>query len=375
MFLHSAVVVTLMLFFMQPLLAEPKVSVSSEELLIYDSQRDGCTKDDISDAPMRAVRLADGAILGSAAWATNRLLRGKDFLSLRKQCAQALQSTRNPEPMAFDDWTWLMSFWSDNGKTIHALAHEEFQGHRFPGECESGKQMLCTYHAVTTFRSDDEGSSFRRVGKIPIAASRARYNRAANRMTGFRHPSNIILREGFYYTIIEATPEAEQKGGNCLFRTPDIADPTAWTYLTKNGWQPSSYNPYQSDSPPTPCEVISHLNGITWSLLRREATDEFVALLTVKSSQPDRVDLALATSKDLVNWSRPTPFHTIVAAWNNVCSEPYRYNYPSIIDPASPSRNFETIGKTALLFMSRIHMTKCSQTMWRDAVAYKISID
>jgi hypothetical protein len=351
------------------------VSVVGSETVIYDSERDGCTKDDISDAPMRAVRLSNGDLLASGAWATNRLLRGKDFYSLKKQCSQATISARNPNPEAFNDWTWLMSFWTDNGSTIHALAHEEYQGHRYPGKCESGKQMLCTYQAVNAFRSDDEGRTFSRVGKWPIAASRGRYDSAANRMTGFRHPSNIVRYEGFYYAIIETTAEQEQQGGNCLFRTADITDPDAWTYLTKSGWHSSSFNPYDDTVAPPPCDRLSRLSGIVWSVLRRNADGQFIALITTRSKQPNRVDLALSSSLDLKTWTDPVSFYTIVAAWNADCGQPYRYNYPSLIDPSSSSKSFETISSEGMLFMSRIQMKGCSQTMHRDAVAYPLHIE
>jgi hypothetical protein len=204
---------------------------------------------------------------------------------------------------------------------------------------------------------------------------RARYDFAANKMTGFRHPSNIFAHEGFLYTIIGATSEGEQKSGNCLFRTSNIADAGSWTYLTDTGWSPSSYNPYDDLPAPPSCEPLAKLGGIVWSVVKRETSGDFLALSTIAAKQPNKVDLAISVSKDLKKWTTPVPFYSIVAAWNSDCSTPYRYNYPSIVDPHSSSANFDTVAGSGILFMSRIQMSACSQTMRRDAIGREFRLE
>jgi hypothetical protein len=48
--------------------------------------------------------------------------------------------------------------------------------------------------------------------------------------------------------------------------------------------------------------------------------------------------------------------------------------FPSVIDPGSTSRNFETVGKTAYLYYTQFHYTNCQQTLDRDLVRVPIAI-
>ena len=56
------------------------------------------------------------------------------------------------------------------------------------------------------------------------------------------------------------------------------------------------------------------------------------------------------------------------------CGGPDPIAYPSVIDHASQSRNFETTGARAYLYNSVAHYTNCQQTLDRDLVRVPISI-
>lgn len=342
------------------------------EKLIFDSQAQGCVENDIVDAPLHAVRMSSGEVFASAGWVANLPFRGRSLTELKKDCTSAYVSKRNSDAAAFDDWTWLVSFWTPNGRTIFSLAHMEFQANRFR-QCNFNNQLRCTYAAVIPYRSDNAGRSFYRMASRPIAAARVPFRRDQDATVGFRHPTNILRNGQYYYAMLEARAAVDQKAGACLFRTPDIAKPEEWEYLTDNGWQKSSFSAYARSSTPPPCKPLSRLSGIVWSLLRYKPTGQFLALVSIASKQPDRVDLALSTSSDLINWSEPRRFTTIIAAWNQECSK-FKYNYPSILDDKSESANFDVVGETALLFMSRMSIEQCRGTMTRDLVVRTISL-
>ncbi len=46
--------------------------------------------------------------------------------------------------------------------------------------------------------------------------------------------------------------------------------------------------------------------------------------------------------------------------------------YPSILDPTSGSRNFETSGRRPYLYFTRMHYRACQQTSDRDLVRVQI---
>ena len=81
-----------------------------------------------------------------------------------------------------------------------------------------------------------------------------------------------------------------------------------------------------------------------------------------------------ATSSDLVRWSEPVQVLAAQGerAWR--CGEPPPLAYPSLIDPASGSANFETVGATAMLFLTRFNPHGCRTSMDRDLIRVPVAI-
>ncbi len=75
-----------------------------------------------------------------------------------------------------------------------------------------------------------------------------------------------------------------------------------------------------------------------------------------------------------MRWS---PLQTLVVhptMWSKNCADRTRYAYGSIADPASHSRNFETTGDEAFLFMTKMRVTDCKVGPDRDLVRIKVRI-
>ena len=58
--------------------------------------------------------------------------------------------------------------------------------------------------------------------------------------------------------------------------------------------------------------------------------------------------------------------------WSKNCSDRLRYGYGALADPASRSRNFETTGDEAYLFMTRMKVADCKLGPDRDLVRLKV---
>jgi hypothetical protein len=77
-------------------------------------------------------------------------------------------------------------------------------------------------------------------------------------------------------------------------------------------------------------------------------------------------------SDDLIHW---TPRELIVEVESRQtyrCGDPYPVAYPSVLDPDSTSRNFETTGKRAYLYFTRFNYESCKETSDRDLVRIPI---
>jgi len=74
------------------------------------------------------------------------------------------QGAHSDDPSRYDDRQWLTSFTTADGRQIHALVHNEFQGNRRKEVCPSGRYLSCWYNAITyaqSGQSDDGGYSFK----------------------------------------------------------------------------------------------------------------------------------------------------------------------------------------------------------------------
>jgi hypothetical protein len=48
---------------------------------------------------------------------------------------------------------------------------------------------------------------------------------------------------------------------------------------------------------------------------------------------------------------------------------------PALLDPASTDRNFETVGATAMVFMTRLNLNGCRHSLDRDLVGLPATIE
>ena len=166
---------------------------------IFDWKGSRCADDDIPDTPLRAVRIAPTSVVAFSTHFDNRRFLGKNLGSIVRDCAVVFAGEGSPNPEDYSDRVWIASTWSDGGRTIFALGHDEYQAHRHPGRCRFSTYMQCWYNAIVLLRSDDAGLKFSRIGERPVASIPVRQDVDQGHNRGFFEPTNIVKRGDAYF--------------------------------------------------------------------------------------------------------------------------------------------------------------------------------
>lgn len=358
------------------------VRADGPERLLFDHERDACEVWDVPDAPARAYRDADGKVHLFQTHFHNRALVGDDFASLKHSCNIVFQGAESSDAAQYSDRSWITSTYTFDGRTVYGLVHNEFQANRWPELCPSREYMKCWYNSVTSIVSTDGGATFRYneprlVAAIPFTAKAAQGHHA-----GFFIPSNIVHRDGYYYFLSSVAAPAPQASGNCLFRTRDITDNKSWRMWRKGAFETRVADPYVETVDPADhlCDPVGGaalrwpVNGVVF----HEPSHTWIAIMLGRTPDAEGNEITgfhYATSPDLVNWSGPWPVQGGPTSNKRDCSSGRTFAYPSLIDPESRSRNFETVGSRAELYFSSLELQKCRMTTRRDLRSLPVRID
>lgn len=364
--------------------AETRLAITpvSGPLVLFDPKRDGCDGNDVPDAPFRAYRDAAGGIVAFGLHYENRRLMGPRLDALKIDCKVAFRGTRNSNPKAYDDRSWITATWTEDGKTVHALAHHEFQAHAHRGRCSFPEYMKCWWNSVLNITSHDSGARFAKAAVPVMAASPQPSEVGQGRHRGFFNPSNILARGAHHYVLIGTTGWEGQPSGVCLFRSGNLADPAAWRAFDGVGFEARFPDPY-SDKPPKQraCVPVAPFPAPVGSITRHGGTGLFVAVYQAAAGMPDgrggtytQSGFYSATSVNLIDWSPPSLLMATKSLYDNACGESVLRSYPVLIDPVSPSRNFAETGDSALLLYSQMRIEGCSHTHDRKLIAQKLRI-
>ena len=360
---------------------EPNISVRlrPDETVTFRWTTDRCSDNDIPDAPARAFRDLDGAVRLLATHYDNRVFTMVNGALKHVDCRGVLDSPGDPDPAHYRDRRWITATWTDDGRTVHALVHHEFQGQRHPGACAFAEYTKCWYNTITYARSDDGGGTFTQSDPpVVVAAAPFRQDVGQGRPRGFFNPTNIIKRDGFWYVLINTTGWEGQPAGMCLFRTSDISRPELWTAWDGEGFASRFADPYLASALPEKairCQPVA--KNAFGSVQHIEGGELNIAVFLRESSGSGqrRWALAYSLSKDLITWSQPIDVAPLVYLGSRDCEDKARYGYPSLLDLAGTSRNFDTIGPMAQLYLTRFNVRGCVNSLDRDLVRYQVDID
>lgn len=367
----------------------PALSVTpdGEEAVVFSRTRDGCGRFDTPDAPARAVRTGSGVALFATHF-DNRALRGPSLRALRPDCVITFAGAENPDPAAFSDRSWIAALWTHDGRVVHALVHNEHQGHRHPGQCPTRRYRDCWFNALTAAVSDDGGFSFRAATPGPALVAALPYTAAEmqGRPAGYYNPTGIVAHGNALYFMAFASGREAQRHGNCLFRTEMISDPSAWRGFDGAAFSVRFANPYAPDAPRGEerarrvCAPVGagRLQWPVTALVRHAPSGLFVAVMQGGPHRPEhaapRPGVYVATSPDLIAWSAPEFVMAGIGHGRFRCGDPAPIAYPSLLDPDSDDPSFATVGDRPWLLFTRFNVPDCRITGNRDLVRIPVAI-
>lgn len=356
-----------------------ELAPGATEETVFDWSKERCEEWHIPDAPLRAFRDDKGEVVAFASHYKNRALVGPDLAHIATRCSISFQAKNSPDASEFSDMSWIAATWTPNGRDVFALMHDEYHADRHPGACRFKDGMSCWYNVVTAARSRDGGKRFTSDEPPTLVAAPAfKQEVGQGRHRGFFNPSNIVEKDGAWYALIATTGGEGQKGGTCLYRNTDIEDPHGWRAFDGKDFTVRAVDPYREDTAQAkPCQPLKVLPTVVGSVTRHEASGLWLAIFHLGPDPNQGITggrVAYNWSKDLMNWS---PLQTLLVhptMWSKNCGDQERYSYGAVVDPASPSRNFETTGDEPFLFMTKMHVADCKLGPQRDLVRIKIRI-
>jgi hypothetical protein len=354
----------------------PPTSVSAVQLAPTGSPKpafkwEKCSPYDVPDAGLRAFRVDASSMVAFASDFETRRMVGRALTGLRKECEVSLDSAQDADPATYNDKTWVAATWTDDGINVMAIGHEEYHAESHPGRCAGTTPRQCRYATLIFLISHDSGRHFERWPGPPLAAVPMRQDGDWGRDSGFAQPSNIFAHGEFKYVFVRSMGGGAQPPATCLMRSPTPLDPRSWTIYDGRSFRPALFDPYRDPvDQRVNCAQIPGLNGMVWSVLTHQSSGALVALLSIIDPSTKKARLAITTSSEPVAWAPPTLIDLdLHLAFNgSFCSVKNTYTYPSLLDPSSPSRNFDTTGNEPLMAFTRIDIKGCRMTLDRDLI-------
>ncbi len=360
-----------------PAFADPALTTVGKTQTVYDWTHDRCSDDDIPDLGARAFRDASGKVQLIAAHVVDRRFVGTSLDTIKQKCQIVLTSPHDADPARFDDNEWLAAPYTTDGKTIYSLVHEEYHGHEHPGQCPQHSYFPCWYNSITLAVSTNSGASYHLVGSPPhqlVATLPHKYEAGAG-PSGVFEPSNIVKGPGGYlYAFVRIDEYKSDAQRICLIRTNHIADPGSWrAWDGSGGFTVAFVDPYHPPAGPVQdCAAVDpyDLGVIGASITFNKYLNEYVAVgtTTVHIGDEDVWGVGYSFSTDLVNWSPRKLLFAAELPWTYQPGDANVYLYPSLIDPNSTSRTFDTTGRTAYLYLTRFNTKSGGMTLDRDLV-------
>jgi hypothetical protein len=359
------------------------VAVVGPQETVFKWSRQACEPRDIPDEPARAIRLANGQVRLYASHYISRTMVGSSLNTVKQDCRVALRSTLSARPQEFADREWIASPYTFDGRTVYALIHDEYHGWQHAnGGCLGKDTRACLYNAITLVRSDDSGQTFTHAAPPPanlVAALPYPY-KAGEGTYGVFNPSNIVKKDGYYYSLVVVQPYRAQKGGTCLLRTRNLADVRSWRAWDGEGFDIGFANPYDARAVAAGnhlCEPVSpEIGTMTSSLTFNTYFGKYLLVGTGSAYDASKrrtvYGFYYSVSDDLINWNRPKLIREEELPWTYRCGNADPVLYPSVLDPESKSRNFETTGQRVYLYFTRFHYSACQETLNRDLVRIPI---
>jgi hypothetical protein len=359
----------------------PVLKIVGEEEIVFDWSKDRCEAADIPDLPARAFRDDQGNVQLIASHYVSRRFIGSDLNTVKRDCKAIMRSASREDPSLFAYHEWLAAPYTDDGKTIYALVHNEYYGSKAYIPCSPAfaGDPACWYNAITLAVSDDSGASYHPAAEPPdhlIASSLSPYEANAGPY-GFFEPSNIIKgKDGYYYAFLrEHFPHGGNQASICIMRTDDLSDASSWRAWDGENFTISFVNPYkhaEEASSAQECASIplDNLGIMSSSVTFNTYLNRYVMVgdTAIHISGREVWGILYSFSDDLIHWQPRKLLAEVELPWTYQPGDADYYHYPSLLDPDSPSRNFDVTGKHAYLYLTHFNKNSSTDPLNRDLV-------
>jgi len=358
------------------------ISLGPEEV-VFDWTTQKCAQDDIPDSPARAFRDINGNVQLIASHYTNRRFVGSSLNTINNTCPIIMSSSLNSDPAQYNDHEWITAPYTFDGQIVYTLVHNEYHGHLYTSSCPN--YQSCWYNSITFATSTNAGVTYTQTAAPNhlVASIPWQYANNANSGApyGYFAPSNIIKKDGYYYSFLQVEPYQNfQTWGSCPMRTQNLADPTSWRFWDGTGFNNVPVNPYlTSVTNPSNhiCQPVSQMNLLKFSnsLTYNNYLGKYIMVgVWENPSNPTQGGFYFSLSTDLINWGAPQFLMSAVLPWmpaGQYAGGQY-YVYPSLLEETS-SRNFEVTGQTPYLYYTRKNANPTEPTYDRDLVRRQVT--
>ena len=361
--------------------------ISGPEEVVFDWTTDSCEPENIPDIAARAFRDAGGQVQLTIGHYVGYRMIGPDLDHLEIDCGAPISmSDYDPDPAMFNDAEWIGALYTPDGETIYAIVHNEYRGHMHgaerSGQCPSGDYLTCLDTSLTMMISTDGGASYHDIVDVPnhLIATLPYTFDDQGVPSGLRQPSIIKAQDGYFYIFANISDYPTEEQWACLMRTDNLDDPSSWRYWDGKGFNGQFINPYTNSidentptcvRPPDFDLGAGLVEGITYNTV----LERYVAVgVSFNPYAPEPTwGVYYSTSADLLDWSRRRLLIEVpnIASVNNPDTD-MMYAYPTLIDPDSPSINFDTTDDQAYLYMTLAH--NGGGSLDRDLVRYPIKL-
>ncbi len=325
---------------------------------------DSCSAVNIPDAPVRAYRDSSGQINLTIPHYVNYRLKGNSFSTLTPDCDAMLVSEHLTDPSLHRSAQWIQSLYTEDGKTVHAILHNE--------NFDAGGYGTGNYYSTSACYafSTNGGGSF----VEPAFPDNVIFSPSGNTTgrpfapighDGLEPFSNIIKKDGYYYfygyiSLADHTLMTPANSPLYLFRSDNLGDAHAWRGWDGNDFTVQLGNAYTDQldlsnlkgvGEGTPWDGATALMGtnVTWNTY----FNKFMMIgISSKSGVPG---IYYALSDDLLNWSNRVPLKLFNTSYQMGFEAPIdplkrRVTYATVIDHDDTSRNFEVTDSTIYLY-------------------------
>ena len=336
---------------------------------VYDWTKQHCEEETIPDGPARAFRRIDNKIVVVATDRQNWILVGDNISDLKPLCQSVLPISAY-RPRGFGD-LWIEAVYTNDGQDIVALLSQDFTPLEKAHGCQpNGIPGKCWRNNIIAAKSTDMGYSFALDDpkKQTVATLTDHYPPNAASRIGVFTTTNIVGKDDAYYMIAWVQSDDPKERGNCLFRTITPEQASTWRAWDGQGFDVDMTRPDGGHL----CRFLDQrrladeVRSLSYSKRFGLWIAVFASRQKLKGDESQVPGFYFATSKDLITWSESS---RIMQAPTKARELQMRemYAYPSLIDPASGSRNFDTIdGSHAVLFFTVQHLLNGNGTLNRD---------